>query len=107
MSIVPLMQNAFTNSKSELKFFEAAIVDTITVATPTYTYSRCIRQGENGFLCHPGEWFSTLERIYQDRVDVPSIVKTAHEDALSHYAPENVAPRLEAAYDELLCRMKK
>ena len=44
INIVPLQDNAFTNCKSELKYFEAAIVETVTVATPTYTFSR-VRSG--------------------------------------------------------------
>ena len=50
INISPLQNNLFTNCKSELKYFEAAIAGTITVATPTYAFSRAIVDGENGFL---------------------------------------------------------
>ena len=38
LNIVPLQTNVFSNSKSELKYFEAAIVETPTLATPTYSF---------------------------------------------------------------------
>ena len=34
--------NKFTNCKSELKFFEAAIAETVTVASPTFNYKNAI-----------------------------------------------------------------
>ena len=60
ISIVPLQQNVFTNCKSELKFFEAAIVGSLTVATPTYAYARTIVDGENGFLAQSQDWARKL-----------------------------------------------
>lgn len=48
INIAPLQDNLFTNCKSELKYFEAAIVGTATIASPTYTFLRAIRPGDNG-----------------------------------------------------------
>ena len=45
INLVPLQDNAFTNCKSELKFFEAGIVGTITVASPVFAY----RMAEHAF----------------------------------------------------------
>ena len=55
VNIAPLVVNDFTNCKSELKFFEAAAVETTTIASPTYTFKKAITDGENGFLAQPGE----------------------------------------------------
>jgi glycosyltransferase involved in cell wall biosynthesis len=56
----PLQNNLFTNCKSELKYFEAAIAGTITVATPTDPFARAIVDGENGFLARAFEWEDKL-----------------------------------------------
>ncbi len=100
VNIVPLVENTFTNCKSELKFFEAAIVDTPTIATPTFTYARCIRDGENGFLCRPGKWFETIEGIYQNQTDIPSLIRNAHADALAQYAGKEILRQIETCYSE-------
>jgi SAM-dependent methyltransferase/glycosyltransferase involved in cell wall biosynthesis len=56
INIAPLQDNVFTNCKSELKFFEAAAVGTWTVATPTSTFSKAIRDGVTGRLARAQEW---------------------------------------------------
>ena len=65
INIVPLQNNMFTNCKSELKFFEASAVGTLTIASPTYTYSDCIQHGENGFLARDYEWYKQLDSCIQ------------------------------------------
>ncbi|MBA3957468.1 MAG: glycosyltransferase [Parachlamydiaceae bacterium] len=66
VNIVPLQNNTFTNCKSELKFFEAAIVGTPTIATPTFTYRNSIVHQKTGFLCDQGDWYSNIEAIYRN-----------------------------------------
>jgi glycosyltransferase involved in cell wall biosynthesis len=60
INIAPLQDNTFTNCKSELKYFEAAIVGTPTVATPTHTFARAMRDGEDGYLARAHEWDAKL-----------------------------------------------
>ena len=71
INLAPLQNNLFTNCKSELKYFEAAIAGTITVATPTYPFSRAIVDGENGFLANAFAWDDRL-RTACDLVDDPA-----------------------------------
>lgn len=61
INIVPLLDNEFTNCKSELKYFEAAIVGTITIATPIYTYSHAISDRETGYLAKSGQWAEKID----------------------------------------------
>ncbi|MGH7723749.1 MAG: glycosyltransferase [Candidatus Dormibacteria bacterium] len=56
LAIVPLQSNRFTNCKSELKYFEAGVVGVPTVASPSYTLTRAIRDGDNGFLATAAGW---------------------------------------------------
>ncbi len=61
INLAPLQDNRFTNCKSELKYFEAAICGTLTIASPTYTFRQAIRDGETGFLARAHEWDSKLQ----------------------------------------------
>ena len=78
INLVPLQNNIFTNCKSELKYFEAARVGTITVASPTFTYSRAITHGRNGFLANAQDWSAQIEAICGalDRYD--AVAESAH-----------------------------
>lgn len=102
VNIVPLLENSFTNCKSELKFFEAAVVDTLTVASPIYSYAHCIRDGENGYLCSPGQWYTRLEEIYQHYSEQKNLISCAHRDALQQYAGMAFVWRLEAVLDSFV-----
>lgn len=102
VNIVPLVINDFTNCKSELKYFEASIVDTITCASPIYTYKNAIEDGVNGFLCSQTQWYDTLELIYLQRADVKNIVANAHKQALSEYYGKHIRSSIESVYDRTL-----
>ena len=102
VNIAPLTINVFTQCKSELKYFEAAIVETITCATPTGVFKDCITHGENGFLCKQGEWFNTIESIYQGNINRNQISKTAHKQATERYSGKQLTEQIEAAYDKIL-----
>lgn len=99
VNIAPLVINDFTNCKSELKFFEAAAVGTTTIASPTYAFKKAIKDGENGFLAKPGEWYDKLEYLYRNPGENRKIAKRAHRYALKHYYGEEFLKEIEEAYD--------
>lgn len=100
VNIVPLVENDFTNCKSELKYFEAAAVNTLTAAAPTFAYRQAICHGENGFLCQPGQWLDTLEQVYSFS---PQEREQRTEAALAHvlkeYSGETVRREIEQSLD--------
>ena len=102
VNIAPLVINDFTNCKSELKFFEAAVVETTTIASPSYTFEKCITDGENGFLTRPGEWFEKLEYLYQNPKKNREIAKRARRYAMEHYYGKEFLRQVEEAYDYFL-----
>jgi O-antigen biosynthesis protein len=59
-NLVPLQSNDFTHCKSELKYFDAASVGTLTIASPTYAFAEAIRHGENGYLAQDDQWETIL-----------------------------------------------
>lgn len=90
VNIAPLVNDDFSNCKSELKFFEAAIVGTITCATPSFTFKNSIQDKITGYLCSPGEWYDTLENLYRNRKKYNTeIVKKAHDYCIKRYAYYN------------------
>ena len=59
-NLVPLQVNDFTHCKSELKFVDAAIVGTLTIASPAFAYAEAIRHGDNGYLAEDDQWEAVL-----------------------------------------------
>jgi hypothetical protein len=82
-----------------LKFFEPALVDTLTVASPSFTMRGCITSGQNGYLCREDEWYDTLRQIYLDLPAQQALVDHARRYALERYAGPAMTARIEAAYN--------
>lgn len=102
VSIVPLVNNEFSNCKSELKFYEAGIVGTITCATPSYTFKNVIENEKNGYLCNLGEWYSTIKGIYNLEEDARlKIGEAAREVSIKNYAYFNQTDYLENMFTEI------
>lgn len=99
VNIAPLLVNDFTNCKSELKFFEAAAVETTTVASPTYAFERAITDGKNGYLAQPGEWYDKLEYLCNNPKKNHEVALVAKKYALENYYGEKFLKEVEAAYD--------
>jgi glycosyltransferase involved in cell wall biosynthesis len=100
INIAPLQINAFTNCKSELKYFEAAILGTPTIASPTFAFQNAIHDGHNGFLANAHEWEAKI-RIALDTVRDPELYAGLSECAYRHakdaYGWDRYAPEIEAA----------
>ena len=107
VNIAPLVVNDFTNCKSELKFFEAAAVETTTIASPTYAFKKAIKDGENGYLARPGEWYDKLEYLYQHPEENRKMALAAKKYALKHYYGKEFLKEVEAAYDYFVKDAKK
>jgi len=103
VNIVPLVNNEFTNCKSELKFFDAAVVNTITCAAPTYVFVNNIIHGETGFLCSPGDWYHTIKKIYHMNVEEKNrILQNAYEYCINKYSGSNVMENIEKVYNRII-----
>jgi glycosyltransferase involved in cell wall biosynthesis len=85
-NLVPLQENVFTDCKSELKYFEAAIVGTLSIASPTRTYVSAIQDGENGYISQAYEWHDRIKYAIDNIDSYSQMAETAHADALKKYA---------------------
>lgn len=84
-NIVPLQFNTFTNCKSELKYFEGALVGTLTIASPTYTYSRAIEHGRNGWLAQAHQWRDAIDAALAAMPHYGEMVEAAAAHARANY----------------------
>ena len=87
LNIVPLQTNVFSNSKSELKYFEAAIVETPTLATPTYSFRLAIEDGVNGYLVDAYDWEDRIEQAVRGDLDLAGVAERGLEHVLRWYTP--------------------
>jgi glycosyltransferase involved in cell wall biosynthesis len=81
-NLMPLQSNAFTDCKSELKYFEAASVGTLSIASPSFTYRRAIRDGENGYLAKAHEWTASILSAIDGKESYEAMAIEAQRDAL-------------------------
>lgn len=87
LNIVPLQTNVFSNSKSELKYFEAAIVETPTLATPTYSFRIAVQDGVNGYLVDAYDWEDRIEQAVRGDLDLAGVSARGLEHVLRWYTP--------------------
>lgn len=99
VNIAPLVINDFTNCKSELKYFEAGVVKTTTIASPVFSFVKAISDNDNGMLARRGEWRNKLEYLYQHCNENKRIAKNARAYVLDHYYGSVFLSDVKAAYD--------
>ncbi len=100
LNLTPLQENRFTNCKSELKYFEAAVTGTLTVASPTYAFRKAIRDGENGFLANGGEWVAKIQSAIEairGTKGCPEILERGRRDAIERYGWNVYSEQIAAA----------
>lgn len=85
-NLMPLQSNVFTHCKSELKYFESAIVGALSIASPSHTYAAAIQDGENGYIAQAHQWASVIQRAIENIDRYPDMAATAYADARSKYA---------------------
>ena len=102
LNISPVQHNVFAHSKSELKYFEAAAVNTPTVASPAPTFTSVIEHGSNGYLADAAEWPEVFRMALDtSEKDLTALNNTALDHVDANYTANAVAPRIEAALQKL------
>jgi len=82
INISPLQDNEFTNCKSELKFFEAAVCGTLTLASTTFSFRNSISHGKTGFLVPSYAWDEALREavsVVENKAQYEAIALAASE----------------------------
>lgn len=104
INLAPLqIDNPFGQSKSEIKYMEAALVRVPTVASPSDVFRYAIRHGENGFLAgNTQEWEEILESLIAQPKLRRRIGKQAFDDVQLRYHPKVRARELIGILEALL-----
>lgn len=94
INVVPLQENVFTSCKSDLKYFEAACVGTVSLVSPTFSFSRAVIDGHNGWIVNSSEWEEKLSAVIAD-IDASmdryiEVAERARKHAKDEYAPERL-----------------
>lgn len=84
LNLSPLQHNAFSYSKSELKYFEAAAAGVLTVASPAPVFADAITHNHNGYLADGLSWPDVLEAALSataEQVQARTQAALAHVEA--------------------------
>lgn len=96
-NLMPLQANVFTDCKSALKYFEAAAVGTVSIASPSHNYAGAIRHGRTGLLAQAQQWDRVMGEALAQRADYAAMATAAREDALANHGPEGRAAQIHQA----------
>ncbi|GAA5123407.1 hypothetical protein GCM10023339_43250 [Alloalcanivorax gelatiniphagus] len=107
VNIAPLQHNAFNVCKSDLKFFEAAVVGTWTVASHTPSLDAAITDGVTGRLARDHEWDGALAEavsLARSPERYAATMSVAAEQAHRTWAWDSVAGPVREAVDAQLAK---
>jgi glycosyltransferase involved in cell wall biosynthesis len=92
ISIAPLEDYIFNDSKSNIKYLEASILGLPSICSPRPNFASVIENGVNGFLAsNVVEWEASFKKLIDDQLLRKSIGENARKAVLKHYSPESVA----------------
>lgn len=100
--------NPFTESKSELKYFEPAALGIPTIASATRPFQSAIEHGLTGYLARTrDEWKDALRRLVNDVEHRTDMGKAARSHALETYALKPIGLRAKDTYREIIHRHRR
>jgi glycosyltransferase involved in cell wall biosynthesis len=91
INIAPLVaDNPFNQSKSEIKYMEAAMLSIPTLASLTDAFAYGIRHGHNGLLASSeAEWLEALSALIENSAERIAMGDRAYTDVINRYHPAN------------------
>lgn len=110
IGIAPLVDSAFTRSKSHIKWMEYAAYKIPCVASRVYPYfmplegRQTIVDGETGYLCRPPDWEATLERLILDKSLRERIGQHAYEAVKKDWQYSN--SKIQETFNKMLADLK-
>lgn len=79
IALLPLRNNIFNRSKSDLKFIECAGNGSVVLASPT-VYSESVKDGETGFIYHDvKDFYQKLKMLIENKTKRIQVAKNAYE----------------------------
>ncbi len=95
VNLAPLQPGSrFNDAKSAIKWLEAALVGTPTIASPSAPFVDAIEAGRTGWLAaDPAEWVAALSHALTDEPDRRAVGERAKRAALLRWSPPLQADR--------------
>jgi glycosyltransferase involved in cell wall biosynthesis len=108
INLIPLVLSPFTEAKSDLKYYEAAVLKIPSVASPTEVFRACITHGANGFLASSlDEWHRALRQLITDSALRRLMGQRAYEHVFENYLPEIIAEQAVRVYRDILMEHRR
>jgi glycosyltransferase involved in cell wall biosynthesis/SAM-dependent methyltransferase len=103
INLAPLeVGNPFCESKSELKFFEAALANVPTIASPTQPFRAAITHGKTGFLAvGPEDWYLYLKMLVDQPELRANVATQAYHASLAKFGPSQRREKFGRTLDSL------
>ncbi len=80
INLAPLTDTIFNRAKSENKWVEAALVQTVTAASDLGAFAEMVKDGEDGVLCRDeAEWLEKLQWLIDDEQARKTIATRAYD----------------------------
>jgi len=89
INLAPIVDSIFNEAKSENKWLEAALVQTVTLASNRGAFKEIIRNGETGWLVDDKDWYKTLVELVDNEAKRQLVAKAAHKEVLEHHTTIN------------------
>ncbi len=107
VNLAPLrFDNPFSQSKSEIKYMEAALVGVPTIASPTAAFRYAIASSQNGYLAaSKEEWLSALDSLAVAQTR-HRVAQMALQDVANRYEPQVRAKEAAHLFNEV-CGLKQ
>lgn len=95
VNLAPLvLSSRFNEAKSAIKWLEAALVETVTVASPTQPFREAIEHGRTGLLASSvEEWAEAIGRALDDPLLRRRLGSAARREALLRWGPHSQGAR--------------
>lgn len=103
INLIPLEATPFNEGKSNLKYYEAGLLQVPSIASPTRIHRESIAHGHNGLLARTAEeWYDGLEMLIADAALRRQMGHNAFEHVLQTYTPSATAAEAAEVYRQIL-----
>ncbi len=104
INLIPLEDNEFNDCKSELKYFESAILYKPSIASLRYPFRKIKERNSNNILLanSENEWYENIRLLLDKEETYERISKQAHKDAINTYYDKNIYLQLKQVLDDVL-----
>jgi glycosyltransferase involved in cell wall biosynthesis len=98
INVVPLLQDRFNDCKSAIRFLDAAMVETPTIASRTGDFVNVVNHGTSGLLADGKDaWLPLLRQLVDDQGRRRAMGQAARQSAEGEMAAGQIARGLDAA----------